>query len=81
MDTSVIVLLALAIVCWVVMLLTLSGVAGRKVTGDAAMGQGLGWMFTMVAGGLLWLWIGGLLLKAGTQDLLPGWNAAAAVAL
>jgi len=81
MGASVVILLVLASLCWLAVPATLFGVAGRQVTGDAAMGQGIGWVATMVLTGLTWLWIGGLLLKAGTQDLLPGWQGAAAVFL
>jgi hypothetical protein len=79
MGASVVILLVLASLCWLAVPINLFGVAGRQVTGDAAMGQGIGWVVTMVFTGLTWLWIGGLLLKAGTQDLLPGWQSTAAV--
>jgi hypothetical protein len=81
MGASVAVLLVLASLCWLVVPINLFGVAGRQVTGDAAMGQGIGWVVTMVFTGLTWLWIGGLLLKAGTQDLLPGRQSSAALFL
>lgn len=81
MGASVAILLVLASLCWLAVPITLFGVAGRQVTGDAAMGQGIGWVLTMAFTGLTWLWIGGLLLKAGTQDLLPGWQSIAAVFL
>jgi hypothetical protein len=81
MGASVVILLILASLCWLAVPINLFGVAGRHVTGDAAMGQGIGWVVTMVFTGLTWLWIGGLLLKAGTQDLLPGWQSTAAVFL
>jgi hypothetical protein len=81
MGASVVILMVLATFCWLAMSITLLGVAGRQVTGDAAMGQGIGWVMTMAFAGLTWLWIGGLLLKAGTQDLLPGWQSTAAVFL
>src|SRR5215472_17066705 len=81
MGASVAILLVLASLCWLAMPINLFGVAGRQVSGDAAMGQGIGWVVTMVFTGLTWLWIGGLLLKAGTQDLLPRWQSTAAVFL
>jgi hypothetical protein len=81
MGASVAILLVLASLCWLPVPITLFGVAGRQVTGDAAMGQGIGWVTAMAFTGLTWLWIGGLLLKAGTQDLLPGWQSIAAVLL
>ena len=81
MGASVVILLVLASLCWLMVSINLFGVAGRQVTGDAVVGQGFGWVLTMVFTGLTWLWIGGLLLKAGTQDLLPGWQSTAAVFL
>lgn len=81
MGASVAILLVLASLCWLAVPINLFAVAGRQVTGDAAMGQGIGWVVTMVFTSLTWLWIGGLLLKAGTQGLLPGWQSTAALFL
>ena len=64
-------LLFLTLACWVLLLLCLSAVVGRVVHGDAVVGQAMTWLFAMVLAALTWLWIGGLLLKAGTQDMLP----------
>jgi hypothetical protein len=64
-------LLFLTLVCWVLLLLTLASVVGKEAHGDAAFGQGMAWLFAMVLAGLTWLWIGGLLLKAGTQGMMP----------
>ena len=64
-------LLLLTIGCWVLLLLSLFSVVGKEVHGDAVVGQGIGWLAAMGLAALTWLWIGGLLLKAGTQDMMP----------
>jgi len=64
-------LLCLALGCWLLFLLITFSVAGKEVHGDAAMGQGFAWLYAMILAGLTWLWIGGLLLKAGSEGMLP----------
>lgn len=64
-------LLVLALLCWLIQTLILSNVAGEQVHGDAAMGQGFAWLTAMVFTGFTWLWLGGLLLKAGVEDRMP----------
>ena len=63
-------LLSLALVCWTVWLLFVFSVAGKEVHGDAVLGQAYAWFFAMGFAGLTWLWIGGLLLKAGIEDVV-----------
>ncbi len=74
-------LLFLACVCWLLMSMFLLAVAGKEAHGDAAMGQGIAWLLAIVLAGLTWLWLGGLLLKAGTEQMLPAWGGFAALAL
>jgi hypothetical protein len=64
-------LLLLAGACWLICLLFVFSVAGKDVHGDAVVGQAYAWFAAMGFAGLTWLWIGGLLLKAGTQEVLP----------
>jgi hypothetical protein len=64
-------LLVLAVLCWMVQAAILSSVAGQQVHGDAVVGQGMAWLAAMVSGGFTWLWLGGLLLKAGVEDRMP----------
>ena len=35
------------------------------------MGQGFAWLATTLFAGFTWLWLGGLLLKAGVEDRMP----------
>jgi hypothetical protein len=64
-------LLVLTLLCWLVQAVLLSGLAGQEVHGDAVLGQGLGWLAAMLFAGFTWLWLGGLLLKAGVEDRMP----------
>jgi hypothetical protein len=64
-------LLFLTLGCWVLLMACLSSVVGKEVHGDAVVGQGMAWLAAMVLAGLTWLWIGGLLLKAGTEGMMP----------
>jgi hypothetical protein len=64
-------LLVLALLCWVLQTAILSNVAGQQVHGDAVLGQGMAWLAAMVLAGFAWLWLGGLLLKAGVEDRMP----------
>jgi len=64
-------LLVLALVCWLLQTLILSDVAGKQVHGDAVVGQGIAWLWAMLFAGFTWLWLGGLLLKAGVEDRMP----------
>jgi hypothetical protein len=64
-------LLCLALVCWLLFLSITFSVAGKEVHGDAAMGQGIAWLYAIILAALAWLWIGGLLLKAGTDGMMP----------
>ena len=66
-------LLVLALICWVIQLIYLFSVIGRDVHGDAVVGQAYGWIAACLFGGLTWLWLGGLLLKAGSQGMMPTW--------
>jgi hypothetical protein len=66
-------LLVLALLCWVFQTAILSSVAGQQVHGDAVVGQGMAWLAAMVFAGFTWLWLGGLLLKAGVEDRMPAW--------
>jgi hypothetical protein len=75
MGSGGIVLLALTLICWLAMDLYMFSVVGRDVHGDAVVGQAYAWLGAMLAGGLTWLWMGGLLLRAGTQDRMPPWAA------
>src|ERR1700676_5464562 len=68
-------LLVLTIICWFLSIVFLFGTIGQETHGDAAFGQALSWLGAMLFAGLTWLWLGGLLLKAGTQDKMPGWAA------
>ena len=64
-------LLVLAVLCWLLQTAILSDLAGRQVHGDAVVGQGMAWMAAMLLAGFTWLWLGGLLLKAGVEDRMP----------
>ena len=64
-------LLVLALLCWLPQTVILSSVAGQQVHGDAVVGQGMAWLAAMVFAGFTWLWLGGLLLKAGVEDRMP----------
>src|SRR5580704_9228230 len=64
-------LLALALLCWLLQTVLLSSVAGQDVHGDAVVGQGIGWIAAIVFAAFTWLWLGGLLLKAGVEDRMP----------
>lgn len=68
-------LLALTAICWLLFVTYLFGIAGHQAHGDAAMGQALGVFAAILFAGLTWLWLGGLLLKAGTEDRMPSWAA------
>jgi hypothetical protein len=74
-------LLVLTLICWLLMLVYLFGVAGQEAHGDAVVGQAFSWLAAMLLAGLVWLWLGGLLLKAGTQGMMPGWANGAATIL
>jgi hypothetical protein len=64
-------LLVLALLCWLLQAVILSSLAGHDVHGDAVVGQGIGWIAAIVFAGFTWLWLGGLLLKAGVEDRMP----------
>src|ERR1022692_3558017 len=64
-------LLFLTLACWLIQLGFLFSVVGQQVHGDAVVGQAYGWPGAMILAGFAWLWLGGLLLKAGVQDMLP----------
>ena len=74
MGTSGVVLFLLATVCWLGMLVTLSSFVGVEAHGDASMGVGIGYFTSSAFAAFTWLWVGGLLLVAGSRDLLPGWG-------
>src|SRR5215469_14071716 len=65
------VLLFLTLGSWVLLLVCLSSVVGKEVHGDAVVGQAMAWLAGMGLAALTWLWIGVLLLKAGTQGMMP----------
>jgi hypothetical protein len=71
LDAGGAALLVLAVVCWLLQAAILSNVAGQQVHGDAVIGQGLAWFAAMLLAGFTWLWLGGLLLKAGVEDRMP----------
>jgi hypothetical protein len=81
MGTSAVVLFLLAAASWLGMLVMLPSFVGADVHGDAVVGVGIGFFTSLVFAGLTWLWVAGLLLIAGTRDLLPGWTNLAAVVL
>src|SRR5580692_790123 len=64
-------LLVLAILSWLPQAVILSNIAGEEVHGDAVLGQGLAWLAAMILAFFTWLWLGGLLLKAGVEDRMP----------
>jgi hypothetical protein len=64
-------LLVLAVLCWLLQAAILSNLAGQQVHGDAVLGQGLAWFAAMLLAFFTWLWLGGLLLKAGVEDRMP----------
>ena len=74
-------LLVLELACWLIMLLCLFNVTGKEVHGDASVGHAFTWFAAMAFAGLTWLWLGGLLLKTGTEGMLPAWAGGAAVVL
>jgi hypothetical protein len=65
-------LTVLALLCWLAQTAILCSVAGQDVHGDAALGQGIAWFTAMMFAAFTWLWVGGLLLKAGVDDRMPG---------
>jgi hypothetical protein len=81
MGTSAVILFLLAAASWLGMLVTLPSFVGAEVHGDAVVGVGIGFFTSLVFAGLTWLWVAGLLLIAGTRDLLPGWENLAALVL
>jgi hypothetical protein len=64
-------LLFLMLACWLIQLGFLFSVVGQQVHGHEVVGQAFGWLGAMILAGFAWLWLGGLLLKAGVQDILP----------
>lgn len=74
-------LIALALICWVIQLIYLFSVIGRDVHGDAVVGQAYAWIAASIFAGLTWLWLGGLLLKAGSQNMMSEWVSLPAVIL
>jgi hypothetical protein len=71
LGASGVALLSLALVCWLACLLFIFSVAGKQVHGDAALGQAYAFILGSVCAALTWLWLGGLLLKAGVEGVLP----------
>jgi hypothetical protein len=76
-----VVLLVLIILSWLLIAINLSFVAGKSGEGDAAMGKAISTVATLVFVVLTWLLMGGLLLRAGAQEVLAGWAALAATFL
>ena len=81
MGTSGAVLFLLTTICWLGMLVTLPSFLGVDAHGDASVGVAIGYLTSCAFAGFTWLWVGGLLLVAGTRDLLPGWGNLAALVL
>jgi hypothetical protein len=81
MGTSGVILSVLTTVCWLGMLMMFPAFLGVDAHGDATVGVAYGFLASWVFAGFTWLWIGGLLLIAGTRDLLPGWGNLAALVL
>src|SRR5579862_8097305 len=71
LGASGVALLVLALGCWLLQTAILCNVAGQQVHGDAVVGQGMAWLADMVLAGFTWLWLGGLVLKAGVEDRMP----------
>jgi hypothetical protein len=81
MTNSMVVLLILTSVTWLLMIAVLTTVAGVVAPGDQDIFLGLRWILAYVLVGAIWLGLGGLLLVAGGQDVLPGWVRTAALIL
>ena len=81
MGSGAIVLLILAILSWAILMVNLSNVVGVDAPGDRGMGKAITWFVTLAFLALTWLFLGGLLLTAGGQDMLPPWVGAAATLL
>jgi len=81
MGASGLILFLLTTGCWLGMLIMLPAFLGVDAQGDASVGVAIGFLAACVLAGFTWLWIGGLLLIAGTRDLLPGWGNLAALVL
>ena len=81
MGASGVILFLLTAGCWLGMLVMFPAFLGVDAHGDATVGVGLGFLAACVFAGFTWLWIGGLLLIAGTRDLLHGWGNLAALML
>lgn len=81
LSSGGIALLVLTILCWLGQLVYLSAVVGKVVLGDAVVGQAYAWIAAILLASFAWLWIGGLLLKAATENQMPGWANISAVVL
>jgi hypothetical protein len=81
MGTNTVVLLILTVICWLVLGADLSTVVGVKAYGDQDIFLGLRWILAGVLVVAVWLWLGGLLLIAGGQGILPKWVNVAALIL
>ena len=81
MTTSSIVLLILTGLCWLLLLVGLAGVVGNDAHGDQTMGKGLSAVLAIACACLIWLCLAGLLMVAGSQDILVGWPRIAALIL
>ena len=81
MGASGVILFLLATGCWLGMLIMFPAFLGVDAHGDATVGVAIGFLAACVLAGFTWLWTGGLLLVAGTRDLLPGWGNLAALVL
>jgi hypothetical protein len=74
-------LLCLTLICWSIQIVYLFGVTGQQAHGDAVVGQAFSFFAAIAFAALTWLWLGGLLLKAGTEGILPPWAQAPAIVL
>jgi hypothetical protein len=81
MSSNGLVLTILTALTWVVLALVLSTVIGGNGTGDIDIFLGMRWMLAGVLIFALWIWLGGLLLIAGGQGILPRWVVFAALIL
>jgi hypothetical protein len=77
MGASAIVLSISTLACWAVFLISLLQVIGRDAHGDAVVGQAVAFLVAASFVGLTWLWLGGLLLQAVVDDVMPGGAAGA----
>src|SRR4051812_11589748 len=81
MTSTALVLMILAMVTWLVMIADLFTVVGMAAPGDRDIFLGLRWLFAGLMLCASWGCLAGLLLIAGGQNRLPGWEIVAALLL